>query len=445
VPLTWVRVPAIGKKSWQIITRRILWMPIPLSAAKAPATPGQGNGMRKITPDQIKTIADRHRDYAVKFLARIIQTPSFSAREEDLARLLAREFRTIGADEVQIDGLGNVLARLGNRGPVIAFDAHMDTVEVGQKSAWTTDPFSGETKKARIYGRGAADQKGGLAALVTALRILKELSDDFPFTLFFVASVQEEDCEGISWQYIINEDVIRPDIVILTEPTDGRINRGQRGRMEMEITVEGVSCHGSTPELGENAVYKIMPIISALQALADDLPTDPFLGKGSLAVTRIRSGAPSLNALPDMAAAFIDRRLTGGETPEAARSEIERLQEFQTAGARVDIPAYEIPGWRGTTYPTLKTFPAWVLRENHHLIEYARRCHDRLFLAVPQIGKWSFSTNGVATMGIFDIPTFGYGPGEEKMAHAPNESVAIDDVIKAAAFYAYFPWIVTGG
>lgn len=400
--------------------------------------------MRLISPGKVKDFAENYRDYATRFLSSLVRIPSLSGKEESAARLLESEFRRCGADEVLIDGLGNVLARLGSRGPVIAFDGHLDTVDVGQRGRWNNDPFSGEIKGGRIFGRGSADQKGGIAAIVTALKILKELSDDLPFTLFFVGSIQEEDCDGLCWQYIINEDRIVPDIIILTEPTDGKINRGQRGRMEMEIMVEGVSCHGSEPERGENAIYKIVPILSALQKLNDTLPADPFLGKGSLAVTRIRSGAPSLNAVPDMAAVYIDRRLTRGETSDAARSEVESLMEVQLASGRVQIPTYETPSWRGTTYPTLKTYPAWALDENHHLIEYARRCYDRLFGTSPEVGKWSLSTNGVATMGMFDIPTFGYGPGQEKMAHTSNESVAIDDIIKAAAFYAYFPWIVTG-
>ena len=400
--------------------------------------------MRLISPGKVKDFAENYRDYATRFLSSLVKIPSLSGKEESAARLLESEFRRCGADEVVIDGLGNVLARLGSRGPVIAFDGHLDTVDIGQRSRWNNDPFSGEIKGGRVFGRGSADQKAGIAAMVTALKILKKLSDDLPFTLFFVGSVQEEDCDGLCWQYIINEDRIVPDIVILTEPTDGKINRGQRGRMEMEITVEGVSCHGSTPERGDNAIYKILPILSVLQKLDDKFPADPFLGKGSLTVTRIRSGAPSLNAVPDMAAVYIDRRLTRGELSDTALSQIESLMEVQLASARVQIPIYEAPSWRGTTYPSLKTYPAWVLDENHHLIEYAGRCYNRLFGTGPDIGKWSFSTNGVATKGMFDIPTFGYGPGEEKMAHASNESVAIDDVIKAAAFYAYFPWIVTG-
>jgi putative selenium metabolism hydrolase len=280
--------------------------------------------------------------------------------------------------------------------------------------------------------------------MLAALRIISAMGSDLPFTIFFVGSVLEEDCDGLCWQYIVKEDKIRPDIIIITEPTDNKINRGQRGRMEMEVVVSGLSCHGSAPERGKNAIYKLAPIIAAVEKLNDNLITDAFLGKGTLAATRIRSNSPSLNAVADMACLYIDRRLTRGETPETAKAELEALLEVQIAEAKVEVPVFENPSWRGTIYPTLKTYPAWVLPENHHLIDYASRCHQQLFGVPPVVDKWTFSTNGVATMGLLNIPTFGFGPGQEKMAHAPNESVAIDDIVRCAAFYSYFPWLVVG-
>lgn len=403
--------------------------------------------MSAVTPSNIKEIAAKQSEYSARLLSRMIKIRSLSGGEEKMARLLEKEFRMHGADEVVIDGLGNVIARLGNRGPVIAFDGHLDTVDIGQKSLWKGDPLSGEIADGRIYGRGAVDQKGGLTAMLASFRILKELGADLPFTLFYVGTVQEEVCEGLCWRYIINEEKIVPDMVILTEPTGCGICRGQRGRMEMELLIEGFSSHGSMPELGKNAIYKIAPMLTAIEKLNATLPVDPFLGKGSIAVTRVRSEAPSLNAVPDMAAIYVDRRLTGGETPEDAKNELTGLEEISSVmrnHGRLIVPAYEEPSWRGTTYPALKTFPAWTLKESHHLIEYAGRCHSRLFDTNPEIGKWNFSTNGVVTKGIYDIPTFGCGPGDERMAHAPNESVAVDDIIRCAEFYAYFPWIVVG-
>ncbi len=400
--------------------------------------------MPNVDPLSLLAKADKYRDFAARALSDLIKIKSTSGNEEELIGFLDQEFRACGAHEVMVDNFGNIMARIGSRGPVIAFDAHIDTVDVGEREQWNFDPFSGELRDGRVCGRGASDQKGGMAAMLTALRILSSMTTDFPFTAFFVGSVLEEDCDGLCWQYIVNEDRIRPDIVIITEPTDGKINRGHRGRMEMEITVGGVSCHGSAPERGQNAIYKLAPIIGAVERLNENLAFDPFLGKGTLAATRVRSKSPALNAVADKACVYIDRRLTRGETPESAQAELENLAEVKAAEAKVTVPVFDNPSWRGTTYPTLKTYPAWVLPENHHLIEYAGRCHERLFGQVPTVGKWIFSTNGVATMGLLNIPTFGFGPGEEKMAHAPDESVALDDLVRCAAFYSYFPWLIVG-
>ena len=400
--------------------------------------------MAAIDPNLIREKAERHRHYSSNILSDMIRIPSMSGREENLVNFLDKEFRSCGAHEVTIDNFGNIIARIGNKGPVIAFDAHIDTVDIGERGLWTTDPFGGAMMKGRVHGRGASDQKAGIASMLTALRICSEMTTDFPFTLFFVGSVFEEDCDGLCWQYIVKEDKIVPDIVVLTEPTDGKINRGQRGRMEMEISVAGVSCHGSAPERGVNAIYRLAPIIESIERLDGRLLSDPFLGKGSICATRIRSSSPSLNAVADMAGIYVDRRLTSGETPESAQAELESLLEVQIANGEVIVPVFDSPTWRGTVYPTLKTFPAWVLSEKHHLVEYAVKCHQSLYGNIPVVDKWTFSTNGVATMGILKIPTFGYGPGEEKMAHAPNESVAIDDLVRCAGFYAYFPWLVVG-
>jgi putative selenium metabolism hydrolase len=265
-----------------------------------------------------------------------------------------------------------------------------------------------------------------------------------PFTLLFVGSVQEEDCDGLCWHYIIDREKVTPDFVILTEPSEGKIARGQRGRMEIEIKVSGVSCHGSAPERGENAIYKLAPIITALERLNERLPLDPFLGKGTLTATRVRSNSPSLCAVADAADVYVDRRLTAGETPEGAVAELSALPEVRGAGATVEIPVYNTLSWRGVAYPRPKTYPAWTLEASHPLVTHAVHCYERLFGTRPTVDKWVFSTNGVATMGEFGIPTIGFGPGEERMAHAPNESVPIEDLLRCAAFYCYLPWVIAG-
>lgn len=401
--------------------------------------------MKGLSPDEILRHSEELRDYAAELLSKLISIKSLSGEEEQIIRFLEKEFTRSGADEVWVDGFGNIIAKVGRGTPAIAYDAHVDTVHAGREDLWEFDPFSGEIKGNKICGRGAADQKAGMAAMITALRILSGVKPDLPCTIYFVGSVLEEDCDGLCWQYIVKEEKLKPDVVILTEPTDGNINRGHRGRMEIEIVVDGVSCHGSAPERGENAIYKMAPIISALEELNSRLPTDSFLGKGSLAVSRVSSSSPSLCAVADEAAAYIDRRLTNNESPSQAKSQLEALAEVKTAGAMVNIPEFRDPSWRGTVYPTAKTYPTWILPENSQYLLNARKCYSTLFNKEPILGKWTFSTNGVATMGLFNIPTLGFGPGKESMAHAPNENVEIDELCRCAAFYACYPFLLKGG
>lgn len=397
--------------------------------------------MNKPNPSEICRKAEDCRKYSAELLSKLIKIPSVSGNEKDIVMFLENEFSHCGADEVRIDDFGNVIAKIGSGEPVVAFDAHIDTVDVGNNDLWDFEPFSGEITDDRILGRGASDQKAGMASMVSSLRIIRELSGELPFSVYFIGSVFEEECDGLPWQYLLKEGGLKPDVVILTEPTDGKINRGQRGRMELEVTTTGVSCHGSAPERGDNAIYKMAPIIQALEKLNDELPSDPFLGRGSLTVSRIRSNSPSLCAVADLAALYIDRRLTWGETPEGAKSQLESLPEIKTVNADVTIPDFNTPTWKGLPYPTPKTYPAWTLRDDHPCLIGAAKCYQALFGKEPIVDKWTFSTNGVATMGMFSIPTFGFGPGMEKMAHAPNEYVAIDDLVKCAAFYAYYPWV----
>lgn len=397
--------------------------------------------MSKLDPVKIYQAAEKYRNYSAKALSELVKIPSVSGDEEKAVRFLEREFKNCGASEVTIDDFGNIIAKIGSGKPVIAYDAHIDTVDIGQKELWDFEPYCGDIRDNKVWGRGASDQKGGMASMLTAVKILGELKIELPFTLYFVGSVLEEDCDGLCWQYIIKEDRLIPDLVVLTEPTAGNIYRGHRGRMEIEIVTSGISCHGSAPERGDNAIYKLAPIIAAVEKLNERLAYDPFLGKGTLTASRVRSNSPSLCAVADMAALYIDRRLTAGETPQSAVKELEILPEVKAAGAKVIIPDYNLPSWRGTRYPVPKTYPTWVLDEKHKFVIAADKSYRDLFNTIPIIDKWTFSTNGVVTMGMFNIPTIGFGPGQEKMAHAPNEYCAIDDLVRCAAFYAYYPWV----
>ena len=339
-----------------------------------------------------------------------------------------------GFDEVKIDGLGNVIGRIGNGSRIVAIDGHMDTVDTGNIENWKFDPLGGEIKDGFVHGRGSVDQKGGPAAFVTAGKIIKELGLNKDLTIYFVGSVIEEDCDGLCWKYIIEEDKIKPEFVISTEPTNLNIYRGQRGRMEMHVHFYGVSSHGSAPERGKNAIYMASRVALEIEKLNDRLKNNDFLGKGSITISEIVSKSPSLCAVSDYARIHIDRRLTEGETKETAVKEIEEI--IKGYNAKVEMLSFLETAYTGKEYGMEKYYPTWTIPADHTLVRTGVKAFKELFGKEPLVDKWTFSTNGIMTCGVYGIPTIGFGPGNEVLAHAPNEKVPISDLVVSSAFYA---------
>lgn len=373
----------------------------------------------------------------------MVALPSESCQEQQVIERIRQEMVAVGFDRVEIDPMGNILGYIGSGKHLIAMDAHIDTVGVGNRDNWRCDPYLGYEDDQVICGRGASDQEGGMAAMVYAGRIIKDLGLDGDYTLLVTGTVQEEDCDGLCWQYIIEESKIRPEFVVSTEPTSLGIYRGQRGRMEIRVEVPGLSAHGSAPERGDNAIFKMAPILMELQELHLHLKDDPFLGKGSLTVSEIFYTSPSRCAVADSCAVSVDRRLTYGETWEGALEEIRQLPAVQKAEATVSMYDYRRPSYTGLVYPTECYFPCWVLPEEHVACRALVDAFTGLFTEQPVVDKWTFSTNGVAIMGRYNIPCIGFGPGHEDQAHAPNEVTWKDELVKAAAMYAVIPAVYT--
>ena len=421
--------------------------------------------MSTVDFSRVNELAKKYEPEMTRFLRDMIRIPSESCQEEGVIRRIKEEMEKVGFDRVEIDKMGNVLGFIGSGPRIIAFDAHIDTVGVGNRSNWTFDPYEGYEDAETIGGRGASDQEGGMASMVYAGKIIKELGlCPKDCTIVMVGTVQEEDCDGLCWQYIINEDKVRPEFVVSTEPTDGGIYRGQRGRMEIRVDVKGVSCHGYAPERGSNAIYKMADIIADVRSLNNngcDEDTDikglvkmlspkynpehyedaQFLGRGTCTVSQIFYTSPSRCAVADSCAISVDRRLTFGEDKDLAISQIENLPSVKAAGdkAKVSMYTYEVPSWTGLVYPTDCYFPTWVLPEDHVVTKSTEETYRSLFGREPRTDKWTFSTNGVSIMGRYGIPVVGFGPGKEKEAHAPDEKTWKQDLIECAALYAALP------
>ena len=405
----------------------------PITTAGDVATP--------TTTTAVRAAATRLAPRIVTFLRDMVAIPSESAGERAVVERAAAEMRALGFDEVKIDGFGNLLGRVGHGPHVVAIDGHLDTVGVGDRGTWTRDPYAGAVEHGVLFGRGASDQEGGVAAAVYGAHIAKELGLLEDVTLWITGTVMEEDCDGLCWQYLLREKILTPEVIVLTEPTSLAVYRGHRGRMEIEVRTQGRSAHGSAPERGVNAVYRMAPILADIERLNDALATsaDPFLGKGSVTVAEIRSTSPSLCAVADSCTIHLDRRLTRGETRELAVAQIEALPSVRAAGAAVRILDYARATHTGLVYPTEKYYPTWLLDEEHPAVRAGVLAATSALGRAPHVGKWIFSTNGVATCGLFGVPTIGFGPADEVYAHTPDDQCPVDHLPAAAAFYALFP------
>jgi putative selenium metabolism hydrolase len=378
-----------------------------------------------------------HAEAMATFLQDLVRIPSLSTQEEAIAVRLAKEMQQVGFDEVWTDRIGNVIGRVGaGKGPKLVLDGHMDTVDVGEPSRWPHPPYGGVIENGILYGRGACDMKGGLAAIIYSVKALLDAGVKLAGDLYVVGVVQEEPCEGLAMRVLVEEEGIRPDFVVLGEPSNLQVRVGHRGRVGMQVTVRGKAAHASSPALGDNAIHNAARLIFGLELLAPRLATDPVLGQGTLAVTEIDSQAASRNAVPDCCTFYIDRRLTLGETERRALTEIQNIINTEEIDAEVKVNEYRATSYTGYDCRTKATFPAWVMPEDSHLVQAIVRSVRETLGYRPRLGRWGFSTDGTYTAGVANIPTVGFGPGEERLAHTLDEQVRLNDVVDAARVYA---------
>jgi putative selenium metabolism hydrolase len=386
--------------------------------------------------ERINAYVDRHSRDMIDFLRDLIRIPSYESKIGEVGEACAGRMRALGFDEVRFDSMGNVLGRMGRGKRSILFDSHIDTVGVGDRQEWAWDPFEGKEEDGIVYGRGACDEKGSTPPMIYAIAALRELDLLGDWTLYYFGNM-EEWCDGIAPHALVEHEGIRPDFVVIGEPTRMNVYRGHRGRVEVSATFKGKSAHAAMPHLGDNPLYRVAPFIEGVEGLQGRLGNDPFLGPGTIAVTDVTVNTPSLNAVPAEAQVYLDRRVTLGETAEAVLAEVRALPCAEQA--TIEIPEYDDPSYTGFVYKVEKVFPAWALEEIHPLVVAARSAYRAVFGREPGVGKWEFSTNGIYWMGKAGIPSIGFGPGDERFAHTVLDQVPVQEVIDSCRFYAALP------
>ena len=397
--------------------------------------------------EQIAALARQMTGRRERFLADLIRIRSYTGQEGPAVERTLEELRTIGCEEVWMDSAGNALGRIG-RGPrVILYDAHLDTNEVADAREWPHPPLEPVVEGDVMYGLGASDCKGGVAAIVYGAAILAALRRDLPamhrvldeVTVVVMGATLEEDAEGFALRSLVERDGLRPEVVLLAEATDLTLRRGQRGRCEIRVRTEGRAAHASQPHLGESAILKMLPVVATLEEMNAALPVDPIFGRGSQVVSMLE-GPHTPNSVPSWCEAVVDRRLTPGETAETVLAGVRGAVE--PLGATARIPEQPVITHTGLRLDGPAFYNGWLLAEDHPLMAAGQATCRALWGQVPPVDVWRFSTDGAYSAGAAGIPTLGFGPEEEQYVHAANDQVNLAKLSKAAQFYALFPLMV---
>lgn len=392
---------------------------------------------------QLQQKTAENRTNIVQFMREICAIPSVESLIGPVGERIAEEMRKLRFDEVRFDKMGNIMGRIGNGFRTIVFDSHIDTVGVGDPDEWQWNPFEGKVEDGVLYARGACDEKGSTPGMVYGMAFARDLGLLDGWTAWYFGNM-EEWCDGIAPNTFVEVDPgIRPDFVVIGEPTKMQVYRGHKGRIELKVTAKGVSAHAASNHVGINAIYLLLPVIAGIRDLEPQLGDDPFLGHGKITVSDMKVQTPSINAVPDEAVIFIDRRMTFGESKEDAIAQVEALiPEESKDRVKVEALFYEEPSYTGFVFPVDKYFPAWALNEDHGLVQAGLQARELIGLDYKPASKWSFSTNGIYWAGKANIPSIGFGPGDEVTAHTVMDSVDLNDMVKATEFYAILPSLI---
>lgn len=382
----------------------------------------------------IKGWMGAHEEEMVACLRDLVRFDSTTYHEGEAVAWLARKLKDYRYDEVRVDPAGNCLGRVGSGPMTVLADAHIDTVEPGSSADWGFNPLEARIEAGFIMGRGVVDDKGCLVAMVFAGRAIKELGFGEACTFWVSGSISEEDVEGSCVRAMMetNQD-IKPRLIIVGESSEMMVVRGHKGRALVRMVVKGKAAHAATAWMGENALIKALPLIKAIDGM-DDFKEHPFLGKGSIEVTKVICDTPSLNTIPGKVTVIADRRISLGETQQDLLDELKPLLALSDATATIDTE--EVKTYTGYDIVQTDYFPSWQLAEDHPAVRAATSAYAAITGKPAKIGKWDFCTNATYLCGITGIPSVGFGPGDESLCHSTAETLSIEDFVVSAGVYA---------
>lgn len=375
-------------------------------------------------------------------LGLLIGTRSYTGEEQAIVEVIRTLMVERGFDEVFIDEAGNIVGGIHGTQPgkTILFDGHIDTVEAGNIQEWTRSPFEAWEKDGLLHGRGTSDMKGAFGSMLLALSRLDR--SRLQGKVYLSGTVNEEVAEGYTIREVTHR--LKPDLVVIGEATELRLNIGQRGRGEIVLKVFGKSAHSSNPSIGINAVLKMNEAITAITK--EYVAKEDVLGAGILVLTDILSDPyPGESVIPRLCTATFDKRVLLSETKEGILEDIAKIldgikekdREFRY---ELSYAINEITTYAGMDIKGDKFYPPWRLDETDPLV-------GRIRLALQEVGleaslsSYSFCTNGSSTCGIDEIPTIGFGPGREQEAHITNEFISINSLEQAVRGYEALAYI----
>jgi len=366
----------------------------------------------------------------------LVRAQSPTGRESPAARTLVDALERLGYDHVEIDRAGNVVAMLERgAGPTLLLNGHLDTVPAGDPERWPHPPYAAVEAGGRLYGRGACDMKGGVAAMAIGARAAADAG--IAGRVLMTAVVQEE-IGGLGARVLASER--EADVVIVGEPSDLRLMLGHRGRCEVRATFPGRLAHAGRAELGENALTRAARFVTALERLP--LPSAPRLGRASVTptslITQPRDGT---NVVPGSAELAIDYRTVPGQSPDSILAELRSLDP----GATFTVPAEVFRSEAGTLEMSVpRENPPYLLDASNPVVAVAQQALEGALGRPVDVDTWWFATDAphLAAMG---APILGFGPGDPSLAHTSGEYVCVTHLHSAVAGYRALVQAFLGG